>query len=67
MSKINRLIQLTIVLLTSSLITGVNAQTPVPNLQDLVDVRGSSGEAELQNRGYEFIRTEKSGDSAYSY
>ena len=53
--------------LVVTIATQVNAQTPVPNLQDLVDARGSSGEAELQNRGYEFIRTDKSGDSAYSY
>ncbi|MGV2828967.1 hypothetical protein [Myxosarcina sp. GI1(2024)] len=67
MSKIIRLISLAIGLLAFTVTTRVNAQTPVPDLQDLVGVRGSSGEAELQNRGYEFIRTDKSGDSAYSY
>ncbi len=35
-------------------------------LQDLVGARASSGEAELESRGYEFISTEKGGDSAYS-
>ena len=67
MRKIPRLISLAFGLLAFTIATRVNAQTPVTNLQDLVDVRGSSGEAELQNRGYEFIRTEKSEDSAYSY
>lgn len=45
----------------------VFAQTPVPALQDLVGARGSSGEMELQKRGYQFLRTEKSGSDAYSY
>ena len=67
MKQIKRFIPLTIGLLACTVTNYVNAQTPVPNLQDLVDARGSSGEAELQNRGYEFIRTEKSEDSAYSY
>lgn len=67
MRKILRLIPLAFGLLAFTIATRVNAQTPVTNLQDLVDARGSSGEAELQNRGYEFIRTEKSEDSAYSY
>jgi len=35
--------------LVVTIATQVNAQTPVPNLQDLVGTRGSSGEAELQN------------------
>lgn len=35
-------------------------------LQDLVGARASSGEAELESRGYEFISTEKGGGSAYS-
>ncbi|WP_052055526.1 hypothetical protein [Myxosarcina sp. GI1] len=60
---------LTIVLgsLTLAFATQANAQTPVPNLQDLVGARGSSGEAQLHERGYEFLRTEKSDDSVYSY
>ena len=43
------------------------AQEPAASLQDLIGARGSSGEGELQRRGYTFIRTEKSSDSAYSY
>lgn len=35
-------------------------------LQDLVGGRASSGEAEFEQRGYEFISTEKGGGSAYS-
>ena len=49
------------------LTTQVNAQDPAPSLQDLVGVRGSSGEMELQRRDYQFIRTEKSTSDAYSY
>lgn len=67
MKKIAKFLSLAIGSLACTITAQVNAQTPVPNLQDLVDARGSSGEAELQNRGYEFIRTEKSEDSAYSY
>lgn len=44
-----------------------NAQMPVPNLQDLVGARGSSGEVQLQQRGYEFLRTDKSDEGVYSY
>jgi hypothetical protein len=43
------------------------AQDPVRPLQDLVGARGSSGEAELQQRGYTWVRTEKSGDSSWTY
>ncbi len=35
-------------------------------LQDLVGARGSSGESELQSRGYTFISSSQGGDSAYS-
>ncbi len=44
----------------------VNAQDPAPSVQDLVGARGSSGEMELERRGYQFVKTEKSSDSAYS-
>ena len=67
MGKIHNFAPVFIGLLAFAYVPRINAQTPVPNLQDLVDVRGSSGEAELENRGYEFLRTEKSEDSAYSY
>lgn len=43
------------------------AQNPASGLQDLVGARGSSGEMELEKRGYQFLRTEKSGTDAYSY
>ena len=45
----------------------VSAQNPAPSLQDLVGVRGSSGEMQLRRRGYQFLKTEKTGNSAYSY
>jgi hypothetical protein len=35
-------------------------------LQDLVGARGSSGEAELESRGYTFVKSEKGGDSSYT-
>ena len=43
------------------------AQDAVPSLEDLVGARASGGERVLQQRGYNWIRTEKSSDSAYSY
>jgi hypothetical protein len=43
------------------------AQEPVPSLQDLIGARGGDGEYQMERRGYTFIRTEKSGDSAYGY
>jgi hypothetical protein len=35
-------------------------------LQDLVGARASSGERELESRGYTYISTSKGGDSAYT-
>ena len=46
---------------------GVAAQDPAPSLQDLVGARGGDGEYQLQQRGYTFIRTKKTGSDAYSY
>lgn len=43
------------------------AGSPVRDLQDLVGVRGRDGEAELQQRGYEYRWAEQSGDAVYSY
>lgn len=43
------------------------AQDPVRALQDLVGARGSSGETQLEQRGYTWVRTEKSGDSSFTY
>jgi len=39
------------------------ADTPGPGLQDLVSVRGSSGETELEKRGYTVVRSDVVGDS----
>lgn len=53
--------------LLMAIATEVMAQTPVPALQDLVGVRGSSGETEMQNRGYHFVATDKSESGVYMY
>lgn len=46
---------------------GAYAQDRVPSLEDLVGARAAGGERVLQQRGYNWIRTEKSGDSSYTY
>ena len=43
------------------------AQSPVPSLQDLIGAKGRDGEYQMKDREYNHVRTEKSGDSAYSY
>lgn len=43
-----------------------HAQDPAPGLQDLVGARGGSGEQALQERGYKFIKGEKSGGASYT-
>ena len=53
-------------LLASFLSASLYAQDPVPSLQDLVGARGAAVD-ELSQRGYSFVRTEKSGDSSYTY
>jgi hypothetical protein len=42
------------------------AQDSAPGLQDLVGARGSSGEQALQQRGYRFVKGEKSGSDSYT-
>ncbi len=42
------------------------AQDAAPGLQDLVGARGSSGEQALQDRGYRFVKGEKSGSDSYT-
>lgn len=46
--------------------TPAYAQDPAPDLQDLVGARGSSGEMALQERGYTFVKGEKSGSDSYT-
>ena len=46
--------------------TGLAQDTP-PSLEDLIGARASSGEYQMKQRGYSYVRTEKSGGSAYSY
>lgn len=43
------------------------AQQPAPGLQDLVGARGGSGESALAQRGYQFVKAEKSGHDSYTY
>lgn len=43
------------------------AQDPAPGLQDLVGARGSSGEEALRDRGYTYVKGEKSGAGSYTY
>jgi len=38
-----------------------------PYVQDLVGARGSSGENVLQERGFVWVKTEKSDSSSYTY
>ena len=43
------------------------AQYPALDLRDLVGARGSSGEQALQERGYTYVKGEKSGGDSYTY
>ncbi len=43
------------------------AQSSVPDLQDLIGAKGRDGEGHIKHRGYSWVRTDKSGNSAYSY
>ena len=38
-----------------------------PNVQDLVGARGRDGESRLEERGFTWVKTEKSGSSSYTY
>ena len=49
------------------LVSALFAQQPVPHLQDLVGARGGDGERLMGERGYTWVRTDKSGGDAYSY
>ncbi len=55
----------------SVIIPSVYAQNDASNtpthLTDLIGIRGSSGETQLQQRGYEWRNTNKEGNNAYSY
>ena len=64
MSTRNTLMGTAILLLLSF---SVFAQNTPRDLRDLVGARGSSGERELQNRGYSFVKTEEGGDRKWSY
>jgi len=38
-----------------------------PHVQDLVGARGRDGEGRLEERGFVWVKTEKSDDSSYTY
>lgn len=42
-------------------------QGPVSSLEDLIGARGRSAEEQMEQRGYTWVHTDKSGGSAYSY
>ncbi len=46
---------------------GLFAQESVPRLQDLIEVKGRDAEYQMDERGYTWVRTDKSGGDAYSY
>lgn len=43
-----------------------NGGAGAAGLQDLVGAKGGSGEADLQSRGYSFVRGDKGGNSSYT-
>jgi len=45
----------------------VNAQEPVDALSDLVGAKAGQAENAIKDRGYTWVKTDKSGGSAYSY
>ena len=47
--------------------TALFAQHPAPFLQDLIGANGRDGEAQMQQRGYTHVRTEKDDFSSYSF
>ncbi len=54
-------------ILAMSAVSGASAQDPVRHLQDLIGARGGDGEYQMEQRGYNWVRTDKSGGDAYSY
>ncbi|WP_421657346.1 hypothetical protein [Leptothermofonsia sp. ETS-13] len=47
--------------------SNVQVGDPVPGLQDLVGARAGQAEDVVIQRGYEFVKSEPSGDSVYGY
>ena len=47
--------------------TSGNVPAVTPYVQDLVGARGRDGEGRLQERGFVWIKTEKSDRSSYTY
>ena len=44
-----------------------SASTVTPYVQDLVGARGRDGEGRLEERGFVWVKTEKSDSSSYTY
>lgn len=55
-----------VMLLVSTFALVTFGQNTPSDVRDLVGARASSGEAQLQSRGYRFVKTDKSGDRSYS-
>jgi hypothetical protein len=55
-----------VAILSGALIAPASAQTP-SDLGDLVGARGSSGETQMQARGYAFVKTTTVRDAKWSY
>lgn len=53
--------------LAAMMVTNAWAQEPVMALRDLIGVRGSSGEAELERRGYTNVGGEKTDSASMTY
>ena len=51
----------------SQTIQPVYAQDPAEGLSDLVGAKAGQAEMGLKQRGYTYVKTDKSGDSSYSY
>jgi opacity protein-like surface antigen len=54
-------------ILAMSAVSGAYAQDSVRHLQDLIGARGGNGEYQMEQRGYRWVRTDKSSGDAYSY
>lgn len=59
-------ITLTMLTLVIAMAVDVQAQTP-RDVDDLIDIRASSGERELEDRGYRHYRTTKIKDNSIGY
>ncbi len=54
-------------ILVMSAASGAFAQDSVRHLQDLIGIRGIDGDNRMEQRGYQRLRTDQSGNDYYSY